>query len=76
MVFSGADLAEMELERPFGQEGGSLEVVVKRDMKPTFGTGIHTITPAHNIDDLRISYECNLSRQGCLDSETGTLTQP
>lgn len=34
------------------------------------------MSPAHNIDDLRTSYEYKLPRTGCLDSETGCLTKP
>ena len=50
-----------------------LEVVIYNEIKPTFGTGIHTVTPAHDIDDLRISYAHNLERKGAVEAETGFL---
>ena len=75
MVFSGAELADVQLERPFG-EPGHLPTVINRELKWTFGTGIQTVTPAHNIDDMRLSYHYNLSRQGCIDPETGFLQSP
>ena len=34
------------------------------------------MSPAHNVDDLRLSYAYKLSRSGCIDSETGFLTKP
>lgn len=75
MVFSGAELIDMQIERPFG-ENGHLPLVVNRDLKWTHGTGIHTISPAHNVEDLRLSYAFKLSRSGCIDSATGFLTKP
>lgn len=77
LVFSGADLIDLKLERPFSAGStGSLPLIVDRELKPTFGTGIHSISPAHNIEDLKKSYAFNLSRNGCIDPETGFLTQP
>ena len=75
MVFSGAELSDMVLERPFG-ESGSLPVIVNRELKLTFGTGIHSVSPAHGVDDLKMSYAYDLSRSGCIDAETGFLTSP
>ena len=51
-------------------------MVVNRNLKPTFGTGIHTVTPAHNLNDLKISYEYNLPRVGCVDATDGKITKP
>ena len=65
----------MFLERPFG-EPGTLPVIVNRELKPTFGTGIHSVSPAHCMDDLKMSYAYELSRRGCIDPETGFLTNP
>ena len=77
MVFSGAELDQMELERPFAEgASGSLPVVVDREMKQNFGTGIHSVSPAHNIEDLKTSYKCNLPRSGCIDPATGFLNTP
>jgi valyl-tRNA synthetase len=50
-----------------GQELPLIEV----EMGPSFGTGLHTVTPAHSINDLKLSYKYNLSRQGILDPRTG-----
>ena len=75
MVIQGAELADMEVERPFGGSG-TLPVLINRDLKPTFGTGISSVSPAHTVEGLKMAHEYNLSRDGCVDSETGFLTQP
>jgi len=75
MVFSGSELSDMILERPF-RERGTLPVIVNRELKPTFGTGIHSVSPAHCMDDLKMSYAYDLSRRGCVDPETGFLSNP
>ena len=51
-------------------------MIVNRELKWTYGTGIHTVSPAHNVEDLRLSYAYQLPRSGCIDSETGFLTRP
>jgi valyl-tRNA synthetase len=51
----------------------SLPVIVFNEIKSTFGTGINTVTPAHDIEDLRISYAHKLSREGVICPETGNL---
>ena len=67
----------MELERPFAEgSDGSLPVVIDNEIKQNFGTGIHSVSPAHNIEDLKTSYRCKLSRSGCIDPTTGCLTTP
>ena len=76
MLFSGEVLQSMKLERPFTPNDGELRVITNTQLTPTFGTGIHTVTPAHNIESLRLSYAFRLSREGCVDSKNGTLTQP
>ena len=76
MVFSGSELANIELERPFAEGAGALPVIIDRNLRSSFGTGIHTVSPAHNIEDLKLSYAHNLSRNGCIDHATGYLTQP
>ena len=38
--------------------------------------GRPTPASAHNIEDLKLSYAHNLSRNGCIDHATGYLTQP
>ena len=42
----------------------------------TFGTGIHTVSPAHEIESLRLGYTHQLSKEGCVDSKTGKFTFP
>ena len=76
MVFQGSELSGIELEMPFLSNGSSLPVVIDRNLRSSFGTGIHTVSPAHNIEDLKLSYAHNLSRNGCIDYATGFLTQP
>ena len=78
MVFQGSELSGLELEMPFltSSDDGSLPVVIDRNLRSSFGTGIHTVSPAHNIEDLKLSYAHNLSRNGCIDHATGYLTQP
>ena len=44
-------------------------------MKPTHGTGLHSISPAHSIEDLKLSYMYDLSRDGIVCSKTGTITE-
>ena len=65
----------MTILKPFSVPG-ELKLIKSDDLKPTFGTGLHTVTPAHNILSLRQSYAHNLPRDGCVDPTTGTLTQP
>ena len=65
----------MRTEKPFDQIG-YLPVVVNRNLRPTFGTGIESVTPAHNLKDLKLSYEYDLPRIGCVNSLDGTLTKP
>ena len=66
----------MKFERPFSPNDGEIKVINNAQLKPTFGTGIHSVTPAHNIESLRLSYAFRLSREGCVDSKNATLTQP
>lgn len=42
-------------------------------MKHTHGSGMHSVTPAHSIEDLKLSYMYNLSREGILSSKDGTI---
>jgi isoleucyl-tRNA synthetase len=76
LAFGGDSLAGMKLKNPLQSSDRSpnLDVVVYNQIKPTFGTGINTITPAHDIDDLRISYAHDLDRKGAVDAESGFLT--
>lgn len=76
MVFSGSELEGCTLERPFGESAGSLPVVINRELKPTFGTGIHSVSPAHSIEGLKMGHVYDLSKEGCVDAETGFLTLP
>ena len=77
MVFSGAELVDMTLERPFDGSKRGLPLIIDREnVKATSGTGIHTVSPAHNVEDLRLSYAHGLSRSGCVEPETGFLTKP
>ena len=74
MVFGGDVLSGMTFERPFFPSSGELPVSNNGLLTSTFGTGLHTVTPAHNVESLRLSYAYKLSRDGCVDSKTGTLT--
>ena len=76
MVFGGDVLSQMKFERPFSPSSGELRVINDSQLTPTFGTGIHTVTPAHNVESLRLSYAYDLSREGCVNPQTGNLTQP
>ena len=44
-------------------------------LKPNFGSGLHTVSPAHNIHDLKLSYMHSLAREGVLSSKTGLITR-
>lgn len=78
LMFQGDTLDKMRVEHPLLSVNGPQEVPVVQNeaLKPTFGTGIHTVSPAHSIDALRLSYQFGLSREGCVDPATGKLTQP
>ena len=75
LSFPGDVLSGFRIEKPF-QMPGELPLIPDAELKPTFGTGLTSITPAHNIAGLRFSYSYNLSREGCIDASNGTLTQP
>jgi isoleucyl-tRNA synthetase len=75
LVFSGEVFDEIKLEKPF-EQAGELVMVPKEDLAPTFGTGLSTVAPAHNIDSLRLSYTHNLSREGVVCHKTGALNSP
>jgi len=68
-------LTGLKLEKPFKMPG-ELTLVADTSMKPTFGTGIQSIAPAHNIHSLRFSYRYNVPREGCIEPTGGTFTQP
>ena len=55
---------------------GSIPIVVDRNLKQSFGTGISSVAPAHNLEALKMSYVYGLDRKGCVDPQTGCLTQP
>ena len=76
MVFQGTEFENCVLEKPFAEGSGSLPVLVDRELKPTFGTGINSVSPAHKVEDLKLSYAHNLSRNGCVDHVTGFLKSP
>ena len=52
-----------------------MPLVGLESLKPTHGTGLHTVTPAHSIEDLKLSYMCDLSREGIVCSKTGKITE-
>ena len=76
MVFGGEVLQQSRLERPFSPMEGDLKLVNNPLLSSNFGTGIHTVSPAHDIESLRLGYAHNLSRLGCVDSLTGKFTYP
>lgn len=53
--------------------GNPMRLVEVRTLKPTHGTGLHSVTPAHCIEDLKLSYMFNLKRDGILCSKTGAI---
>lgn len=75
LSFSGDNLEGFTLQKPF-LIPGELKLIKQPDLLSTFGTGIHTVTPAHNINSLRLSYAHNLSREGCVCPSKGTLINP
>lgn len=52
-----------------------MPLVTNVDLKPNYGSGLHTISPAHNIQDLKLSYMHSLPRDGVLSSRTGLITK-
>ena len=76
MLFGGDVLSQSKLERPFSPEDGDLRLLNNPTLTSSFGTGIHTVSPAHEIESLRLAYMHKLSRSGCVDSTTGKLTYP
>ncbi len=53
MVLDGTQLVGMTCVHPLtGLELPLIEV----EVKPSFGTGLHSVTPAHNVEDLKLSY--------------------
>lgn len=75
LSFPGDSLEGFAVQKPFRQPG-SIPLLQDGELKPTFGTGLRSVTPAHSIDALRFSYMHNLSRDGCIDPHTGKLNQP
>jgi valyl-tRNA synthetase len=60
MVIDGESFVGMTAEHPI--TGDEIPFVLSESLKPSFGTGFHSVTPAHGIEDLSLSYIFNLSR--------------
>ena len=75
VIMSGEALADTVVENPLDRTS-ALPVLACEDMKLTHGTGISTVSPAHNINDLRLSYVHNLPRDGIVDAKNGKFTHP
>jgi valyl-tRNA synthetase len=75
LSFLGDTLEGTTIEKPFKQPG-ELPLIADVQLKSSFGTGLHSITPAHDIAALRFSYAHNLSRDGIICPVKGTLLQP
>ena len=74
MLFPGDNLQDMKLVHPLTNK--QLPIFLNATIKPTIGTGINTVSPAHNIDDLKFSFAVGISRDGCVDARTGKFTSP
>ncbi len=72
LVISGHSLSGMTARNPMNN--ADLPLIAVTDLKPTFGSGLHTVTPAHSIQDLKLSYMHSLPREGILSSKTGLLS--
>jgi isoleucyl-tRNA synthetase len=75
LSFMGDTLEGISIEKPF-KLPGEISLIPDLQLKSTFGTGLHSITPAHDINALRFSYAHNLSREGIICPLKGNLTQP
>jgi len=73
LVLSGQSLNGMIVRNPLNN--AEMPLVTNVDLKPNHGSGFHTISPAHNIQDLKLSYMHSLPRDGVLSSRTGLITQ-
>ena len=75
LSFMGDTLEGTLVEKPF-RLPGELPLISDQQLKSSFGTGLHTVTPAHDINALRFSYAHNLSRDGIVCPLKGTLMHP
>jgi isoleucyl-tRNA synthetase len=71
LVVSGEQMSGMTAANPLN--GNPMRLIEVRTLKPTHGTGLHSVTPAHCIEDLKLSYMFNLKRDGILCSKTGAI---
>ena len=71
LALSGDSLNGMTARNPLNNK--EMPLVPVLDLKPTHGSGLHTITPAHSIQDLKLSYMHSLSREGVLSSSSGLI---
>lgn len=71
LVMSGDQMQGITVINPV--TGLELPLVAVDTLKPTHGSGLHSISPAHSIEDLRLSYMYNLARDGVLCSQTGYI---
>jgi isoleucyl-tRNA synthetase len=72
MAVSGEQMVGMTVKHPI--TGAEIPLLPVESLKPTFGTGFHSVCPAHSVDDLRLSYDFNLPREGLINPTTGNLT--
>ena len=72
LSFLGDTLEGTSIEKPF-KLPGELPLIPDEILKSSFGTGLHSITPAHDIAALRFSYAHNLSREGIICPIKGTF---
>jgi hypothetical protein len=71
MVLSGEQMVGMAVTNPL--TGDMMPLIPVEELKPTFGTGLHSVSPAHTVEDLRLSYAFELPRDGVVNSVTGNL---
>jgi hypothetical protein len=54
MLISGSQLVGCTIENPLTHQ--TLPLIDDPSFNSSFGSGFKSVTPAHNIDDLRLSY--------------------
>ena len=73
-VIDGSSFEGWEIENPITRE--RIPFIANSDLAPNFGSGFHSVTPAHDVNDLTLSYIHDLSREGIICPRTGNLQVP
>lgn len=72
MAFTGDTLEDMVLSHPLNER--DVSILINNEVTSEFGSGINCISPAHDINSLRVSYHYKLSKEGFVDKD-GLLTE-